>query len=211
MWYFLTCWAAFWRFSRGSLLLFKNKRSLFSRGGGSFLRWGLGDWYSILWNTLWNKIEREKYPPLNFSERHSRKEKSTKLISIEKAAIYFSKEIVCLLFTRTISLHREINTRNIFVSPHLLLAAKTALTAQTGSLVSPTKNVTSHSSGIDAKNFMSSARPDLFSKVLRSGSSLSASAMVKLWSGIETLPGNKINSIYRHDAVWKSIKESSFK
>jgi hypothetical protein len=67
-----------------------------------------------------------------------------------------------------------------FVIPHLLLAAKTALTAQTGSLVSPTKNVTSHSSGIDARNFMSSARPDLFSNVLRSGSSLSASAIVKL-------------------------------
>lgn len=38
-------------------------------------------------------------------------------------------------------------------------------TAQTGSRVSPTRNVTSQSSGIEAKNFISSASPDLFSKV----------------------------------------------
>lgn len=43
-------------------------------------------------------------------------------------------------------------------------------TAHTGSLVSPTKNVTSHNSGIDARNFMSSAKPVLFSKVDKSGS-----------------------------------------
>ncbi len=44
------------------------------------------------------------------------------------------------------------------------------LTAQTGSLVSPTRKVTSHNSGIEAKNFMSSASPVLFSNVDRSGS-----------------------------------------
>jgi hypothetical protein len=43
--------------------------------------------------------------------------------------------------------------------PHLLLAASTALTAQTGSRVSPTKKVTSHNSGIDAKKRMSSDKP----------------------------------------------------
>jgi hypothetical protein len=48
----LTCWAAFCKLSSGSLLLFKNSRNLFSFGGGSFLRWGLGAWYSILWKTL---------------------------------------------------------------------------------------------------------------------------------------------------------------
>lgn len=48
------------------------------------------------------------------------------------------------------------------------------LTAQTGSRVSPTRKVTSHSSGMDARNFMSSASPVLFSNVDRSGS---ASAM----------------------------------
>lgn len=47
-------------------------------------------------------------------------------------------------------------------------------TAHTGSLVSPTRNVTSHNSGIDAKNFMSSASPVLFSKVDKSGSAESA-------------------------------------
>ena len=51
---------------------------------------------------------------------------------------------------------------------YLLRAAKTALTAQTGSLVSPTKNVTSHSSGIEAKNLMSSDNPSMFSKMLKS-------------------------------------------
>lgn len=44
------------------------------------------------------------------------------------------------------------------------------LTAHTGSLVSPTRNVTSHNSGIDAKNFISSASPVLFSNVDKSGS-----------------------------------------
>ena len=38
---------------------------------------------------------------------------------------------------------------------YLLLAARTALTAHTGSLVSPTKKVMSHSSGIEARNLMS--------------------------------------------------------
>ena len=50
---------------------------------------------------------------------------------------------------------------------YLLLAAKIALTAQTGSRLSPTKNVTSHSSGIREMNLRSSARPSLFSKKLR--------------------------------------------
>lgn len=44
------------------------------------------------------------------------------------------------------------------------------LTAHTGSLVLPTKNVMSHSSGIEAKNFMSSPRPALFSNIDQSGS-----------------------------------------
>uniref|UniRef100_A0A182J450 Uncharacterized protein n=1 Tax=Anopheles atroparvus TaxID=41427 RepID=A0A182J450_ANOAO len=65
-------------------------------------------------------------------------------------------------------------------------AASTAFTAHTGSRVSPTRNVTSHSSGIEARNFMSSARPDLFSNVERSGS---ASAMPESGntSGIATI------------------------
>lgn len=48
------------------------------------------------------------------------------------------------------------------------------LTAHTGSLVSPTKNVTSQSSGMEARNFMSSARPVLFSNIDMSGSSIKA-------------------------------------
>lgn len=48
------------------------------------------------------------------------------------------------------------------------------LTAQTGSRVSPTRNVTSQSSGIEARNFMSSARPVLFSNMDMSGSSMYA-------------------------------------
>lgn len=59
----------------------------------------------------------------------------------------------------------------------LLRAARTAFTAHTGSLVSPTRKVTSHSSGMDARNFMSSARPVLFSKVEKSGSSDSVPPM----------------------------------
>ena len=51
---------------------------------------------------------------------------------------------------------------------YLDLAHRTAFTAQTGSLVSPTKNVTSHNSGMEARNLMSSANPDLFSKMLES-------------------------------------------
>ena len=49
----LTCWAAFCKLSSGSLLLLRKSRSLFSLGGASFLRCGLGAWYSILWKTLW--------------------------------------------------------------------------------------------------------------------------------------------------------------
>ena len=41
----------------------------------------------------------------------------------------------------------------------LLRAARTALTAHTGSRVSPTRKVMSHSSGMEARNRMSSARP----------------------------------------------------
>ena len=73
---------------------------------------------------------------------------------------------------------------------YLLRAARTAFTAHTGSLVSPTRKVTSQSSGMLARNFMSSARPLLFSNVLKSDSSLccGASAMMALLaaSGIET-------------------------
>ena len=43
----------------------------------------------------------------------------------------------------------------LFVFTDLLLAARTALTAHTGSLVSPTRKVISHSSGIEARNRMS--------------------------------------------------------
>ncbi|KAE9535071.1 hypothetical protein AGLY_008363 [Aphis glycines] len=53
----------------------------------------------------------------------------------------------------------------------LLSIAKTAFTAHTGSLVSPTKKVTSHNSGILARNAISSARPFLFSNTLWSSSS----------------------------------------
>jgi len=48
----LTCWAAFCKLSSGSLLLLRKSRSLFSLGGASFLRCGLGAWYNILWKTL---------------------------------------------------------------------------------------------------------------------------------------------------------------
>lgn len=54
---------------------------------------------------------------------------------------------------------------------YLLRAARMARTPHTGSLVSPTKNVTSHSSGMEAKNFKSSAKPDLFSNKVSSPSS----------------------------------------
>lgn len=60
------------------------------------------------------------------------------------------------------------------------------LTAQTGSRVSPTRNVTSHSSGIDAKNFISSARPVLFSKVDRSGSASAILDMLNTSGMIDT-------------------------
>lgn len=39
-----TCWEAFCKFKSGSDDLFKNNLSLFSLGGGSFLRCGLGAW-----------------------------------------------------------------------------------------------------------------------------------------------------------------------
>lgn len=64
-----TCWAAFCRLSNGSLLRFKNRRSLLvSRCGGSFFFCcGDGAWYSIFWKTLerdaniawWKKMEME--------------------------------------------------------------------------------------------------------------------------------------------------------
>lgn len=48
----LTCCAAFCRFSNGSDERFRNKRNLFSRGCGSFFFCcGDGAWYSIFWNT----------------------------------------------------------------------------------------------------------------------------------------------------------------
>jgi hypothetical protein len=87
----------------------------------------------------------------------------------------------------------EVSDMNHYVktnTSYLLRAARTAFTAHTGSLVSPTRKVTSQSSGMLARNFMSSARPDLFSKVFKSDSSLccGASAMMTLLaaSGIET-------------------------
>lgn len=57
------------------------------------------------------------------------------------------------------------------------------LTAQTGSRVSPTRKVTSHSSGMEARNFMSSARPVLFSNVDQSTSLTSGSGVAKPGSG----------------------------
>lgn len=57
------------------------------------------------------------------------------------------------------------------------------LTAQTGSRVSPTRKVTSHSSGMEARNFMSSASPVLFSNVDRSGSASAMPSSIKA-SGI---------------------------
>lgn len=58
------------------------------------------------------------------------------------------------------------------------------LTAQTGSRVSPTKKVTSHNSGIDAKNFKSSANPVLFSNIVKSGSSAANGPSLVKTSGI---------------------------
>jgi hypothetical protein len=48
--------------------------------------------------------------------------------------------------------------------------------------VSPTKKVTSHNSGIEAKKRISSARPDLFSKILVSSGSSKGGA--KVTSGV---------------------------
>ena len=56
---------------------------------------------------------------------------------------------------------------------YLLLAAITAFTAQTGSLVSPTRKVTSQSSGILAKNPMSCRKRKNFIIILSLGSSIS--------------------------------------
>lgn len=72
------------------------------------------------------------------------------------------------------------------------------LTAHTGSRVSPTKKVTSHSSGMDAKNFKSSANPVLFSNIVKSGSSASGPSLVKT-SGI--LPSNFFSDTLR----WKKM------
>lgn len=57
------------------------------------------------------------------------------------------------------------------------------LTAQTGSRVSPTRKVTSQSSGMEARNFISSANPVLFSNVERSGSASAMPSRIKA-SGI---------------------------
>lgn len=51
-------------------------------------------------------------------------------------------------------------------------------------LVTPTKNVTSHSSGMEARNFKSSARPDLFSNIVKSGSSAAIGPSLVRTSGI---------------------------
>lgn len=48
---FFTCCAAFCKLSNGSEERFKKRRSLFSRGGGSFLRCGDGAWYKSFWKT----------------------------------------------------------------------------------------------------------------------------------------------------------------
>jgi len=94
--------------------------------------------------------------------------------------------IICVNLTEVSNVNHRVTT-NI---SYLLRAARTAFTAHTGSLVSPTRKVTSQSSGMLARNFMSSARPLLFSNVLKSDSSLccGASAMMALLaaSGIET-------------------------
>ncbi len=73
---------------------------------------------------------------------------------------------------------------NEFCNSYLLLAAKIARTPHTGSLVSPTRNVTSQSSGIEAKNLRSSAKPDLFSNNVRSYSSAEFWFFVFIPSGI---------------------------
>ena len=77
------------------------------------------------------------------------------------------------------------------VNIYLDLAHRTAFTAQTGSLVSPTKNVTSHNSGMEARNLMSSANPDLFSKMLES----SNVSVGKTTSGAAIF-GYKVSSIW---------------
>ena len=69
------------------------------------------------------------------------------------------------------------------MAANLLLAPSTALTAHTGSLVSPTRKVTSQSSGMDARNRMSSDSPALFSNIevsaySSSGSMLTPSAAI---------------------------------
>lgn len=66
----------------------------------------------------------------------------------------------------------------------VLIITINTFTAQTGSRVSPTKNVTSHSSGIDARNFISSARPVLFSNMDMSGSSMYVEDVEATGSGI---------------------------
>lgn len=99
--------------------------------------------------------------------------------------------------------------KNILINTHLLRAARTALTAHTGSLVSPTRKVTSHSSGIDARNFMSSARPVLFSNVDKSGSSTRSTAITSGITKTETInffPSLKLSSksyMYYVKQNWK--------
>lgn len=108
---------------------------------------------------------------------------------------------------------------------YLLRAAKTALTAQTGSRVSPTRNVTysltnqsiksfwmvlaielvtSHNSGMDAKNLRSSASPLLFSKTLKSASSPSPAVMTErppsAVSAIFSSPWKK--ELHHHRSKW---------
>ena len=79
---------------------------------------------------------------------------------------------------------------------YLDLAQRTALTAQTGSLVSPTRKVTSHNSGMEAKNLISSARPDLFSNMLVSSSG-SSKPGGKITSGVAIICELKVRVLQR--------------
>jgi hypothetical protein len=98
------------------------------------------------------------------------------------------------------------------------------LTAHTGSRVSPTRNVISHlkkmkdikmctnassskndsySSGIDAKNFKSSAKPVLFSNIVKSGSSAAIGPSLVSTSGIFA---TTFNILRRKNCKIKTVK-----
>jgi hypothetical protein len=67
---------------------------------------------------------------------------------------------------------RKENSIKVDVGDRMIMTI--TFTAHTGSRVSPIRKVTSQSSGMDAKNLRSSASPDLFSKMEKSGSSAAA-------------------------------------